>query len=504
MALFWGKTPLTPRFAHHPAEDRRAGGQDDRHAAQEQETAPQAGGTRDRPDEGRPGDEPEISQDRHGRERRPAASLAAEPAGQAEERRRREGQPSTRDHEAGKGYRRMLRGGGDREPRRGGEAGKEHAARHRRPVDLLREDTSGHHRAGEETRAEPADRGARVQGPLEKERAPRLHAVLNEEREREDQPDDDQRTFEPRTALTWRRLGVRPTVHERSRGPDHGNPGQDPRRMRARVPQQARADTTYHHTARERGVQAVHDTDLVHRLEPRRVAVDRDVEQPGRDPDQREKDDERADRARDPRQGRDQPEEDEKDRDEPRTAECVGEAARHEHRRQSRKRDAEQRQPELRVARAGSALDCREAGSPRAPEQSEDAVGRGETASPPQSCKYLSTRFCSWSRRRPSRISRARTAPTPVIASRSLCDARTIASRSPRPPTTFLTTPSGMRGMRDKIRKPRGVTEWSCGFTSRGNASSSASRSDSRTCRYGRACNPSSASSARGPAPSTW
>jgi len=165
--------------------------------------------------------------------------------------------------------------------------------------------------------------------------------------------------------------------------------------MRARVPQQARADTADHHAGRERGVQAVHDPDPVHRLEPRRVAVDRDVEQPGRDPDQREEDDEHADRAREPWQGRDQPEEDERDRDEPRSAECVGQAPRHEHCRQSGERDEEQRQPELRVARAGGALDCREAGSPRAPEQSEDGVGRGETASPPQSCKYLSTRFCS-------------------------------------------------------------------------------------------------------------
>src|SRR4051794_39567000 len=114
-----------------------------------------------------------------------------------------------------------------------------------------------------------------------------------------------------------------------------------------------------------------------------------------RHPKHREKDADQAAGARDPRKGRAQPKKDEKEGDEPRPAECVGEAPRHEHRRQSGDRDAEQRQPELRVARAGGALDCREAGSPRAPEQSEDGVGRGKTASPPQSCKYLSTRFCS-------------------------------------------------------------------------------------------------------------
>src|SRR3954470_4276393 len=68
------------------------------------------------------------------------------------------------------------------------------------------------------------------------------------------------------------------------------------------------------------------------------------------------------------------------------------------------------------------------------------------------SCRYLSTRLCSWSRRSPSRMSRARAVPTPWTASRSRCDARTIASRPSISPTTFWMTVGGRRGMFDRTR----------------------------------------------------
>ena len=74
-----------------------------------------------------------------------------------------------------------------------------------------------------------------------------------------------------------------------------------------------------------------------------------------------------------------------------------------------------------------------------------------------RAARYRSTRLCSCSRRRPSRISRARTVPTPLIASRSRWDARTIDVEIAQLLTTFLTTPAGSRGMCDRIRKPRGV-----------------------------------------------
>ena len=253
---------------------------------------------------------------------------------------------------------------------------------------------------------------------LEEERAPRLEPVLHEEGEGEHEPDDEQRTGQPRAPLPRCERRIRPEIRERGQHGGKTDTGQDPGRMRACMPQQSRADATDEDPARERGVQSVHDPNPVQRLEPCGMGVDRDVQKAGADPDDGEKEDEHRNGVREARQPFHRTEEHEEDRDEPRP-EDVREPSRHQHRRQSGERDAQQREPELRVARSRRALDRGQTRSPRAPEQPEDRVGRGKAPRSTQGCRYRSTRLCSCRRRNPSRISRARTAPTPVIASRS-------------------------------------------------------------------------------------
>ena len=92
------KIPANPRFRPPPGGEsaRRRPGQPPRRTGRgtrrggscAPETAPMRGG---------PGEKPEIAEDRDGRERRAAAALAAKPAGQAKERRRRESQPRAGD-----------------------------------------------------------------------------------------------------------------------------------------------------------------------------------------------------------------------------------------------------------------------------------------------------------------------------------------------------------------------------------------------------------------------
>ena len=68
---------------------------------------------------------------------------------------------------------------------------------------------------------------------------------------------------------------------------------------------------------------------------------------------------EHSHRAREARECRDEPEEDEEERNEAPGAVAVREPSGDEHRGQRRERDAEQGEPELRVAGAGRALDRR-------------------------------------------------------------------------------------------------------------------------------------------------
>src|SRR6266511_724103 len=188
------------------------------------------------------------------------------------------------------------------------------------------------------------------------------------------------------------------------------------------------------------------------------MCIDRDVEGAGGQPDEGQERHEGWNGSRESRQGGSRTERNEHDRHET-GADPVGEASRNEHRGQGGKRHEEEGKTELRFARSGRVLDARQARRPCTPEESERREGARQPFRLRQSCRYRSTRLCSWSLRSPSRISRARTAPTPPTASRSRCEARTIDSRSPRSVTTFLITPSGMRGMWESTRKPRGETE---------------------------------------------
>src|SRR5439155_11777640 len=186
MAIFWSKSLLTRGFA----QQRSAGGEEDGHAAEEEKTAAKAGGSGDGPDQRRAGQESEVAQDADGRDRRPPAAVAAETPRGPEERRRRQRQPRPGDDEPGERDKRMLGSRGDDRPGCGSDAGEEHPCRDGRAFDPLREQPPGRHRAGEEPGAEAADRGARMERVLQEERAPRFEAALDDERDREDDPDD--------------------------------------------------------------------------------------------------------------------------------------------------------------------------------------------------------------------------------------------------------------------------------------------------------------------------
>src|ERR1700712_921029 len=75
-----------------------------------------------------------------------------------------------------------------------------------------------------------------------------------------------------------------------------------------------------------------------------------------------------------------------------------------------------------------------------------------------QVCRYRSTRLISCRRRRPSRMSFARISPTPSTDSSSGSVAARISSSPRNSRTMFCTTSRGRRGMRPRMRKPRGET----------------------------------------------
>lgn len=150
--------------------------------------------------------------------------------------------------------------------------------------------------------------------------------------------------------------------------------------------QETRADPAAQHPDRERCMEPVHHAHVEARLDRRGLRVDRDVERSRPDAHERKCQVQGRYRMGEPRERRRDAEDGERDRDEPRT-EQVGQSAGSEHRGQRGDRDAEQRQAELRLARARLTLDRRETGGPRAPVQAEHRKGRDERSGAIQSCK---------------------------------------------------------------------------------------------------------------------
>jgi len=85
--------------------------------------------------------------------------------------------------------------------------------------------------------------------------------------------------------------------------------------VRAGAAEQAGADAADQDTAGEGGVQPVHDPDPVQRLEPRGMSVDRDVQEAGADPDDRQKEDQHRNGVREPWKPFHRAEEQEENRD---------------------------------------------------------------------------------------------------------------------------------------------------------------------------------------------
>src|SRR5579884_3574280 len=82
----------------------------------------------------------------------------------------------------------------------------------------LAEEAPGRHRAAEDAGAEAADRGMRVQLPLEEERAPALHPALDEERRGAREAEDDERPLERQPEPAIRRRPARPLLSRPGKG----------------------------------------------------------------------------------------------------------------------------------------------------------------------------------------------------------------------------------------------------------------------------------------------
>src|SRR4029453_19588423 len=99
MAIFWSNPLLGAGFVPDAAEERRAGSQNDRDRSDEDEAPSEAGQAGDSPDQGRPGQEAEVAEDRHSRERGASTSFASEATGHAVEGRGGERETPARDAE---------------------------------------------------------------------------------------------------------------------------------------------------------------------------------------------------------------------------------------------------------------------------------------------------------------------------------------------------------------------------------------------------------------------
>src|SRR3954469_22287217 len=226
---FWPKSLLTRGFA----EQRSTDCQHDGHGAKEQEAPAEAGGARDGTDQGRPDEEAEVAQRGDGRDGGAAAPLAADPAGEAEQRRRRERETGAGDDEAGERDGRLLRGRRDDQADRGGHPGEEHARCDRRALHFLREKAPGGHRCREEARTEAADRGARAERSLEEQRAPALEPALDEKRDGENGADDEQRPRDARAAAAAFGSRTRGEIEEHAQEHEARDAAEDPGWMHA-------------------------------------------------------------------------------------------------------------------------------------------------------------------------------------------------------------------------------------------------------------------------------
>src|SRR3954447_9736639 len=351
MAMFSRKSLLTTGFA----KQRSTECQHDGHGTKEDEAAPKAGGARNSADDGRPDQETEVAEDRDRGARRAAAAGAADPAGQAQKRRRGERKPAAGDDEPRERDGGVLSRRRDDEAHGRRDAGEEHARSDGGALQLLGQQPARRHRGCEQTGAQAADRWTGVERALEKQRAPPLQPALDQECDREHGADDEQRARDAHALL--RALGRRVGREVEPRRDEHErcDAGEDPRRMGTGAPQQARSDAAAEDADRERGVQSVHDAHPVARLDRGRLRVDRNVEHARSDPDERQRAVQSRNGVREAGKYGGDPERRICDGHESR-AEQVGEPACREHRRQRCDRDAEQPDPELGLACPGLPL----------------------------------------------------------------------------------------------------------------------------------------------------
>ena len=162
-------------------------------------------------DERRPDQQPDVAERGHGRDRARAAPAARARRRSARSARspRRRARTDQRDRRVGRG----RRDRGSRPPR--AAAPPTSSVRSPSRVACPKKRPSGH-RAAEDPGAEAADGRLGVQLALEEDRAPALDPALDDERGRADEPDQEQRSLDPRVRARAGRLRRRAVGAERA------------------------------------------------------------------------------------------------------------------------------------------------------------------------------------------------------------------------------------------------------------------------------------------------